>query len=178
MTIFTLLQFAAKVEAWKIDVDIALQAIVAEVALHIYHEAYNAIGTYKFGWAPLGPQAIDKHGDTPLLDTGQLRNSIGVTIDKYQAWVGTNDKVMQYHEFGTSRMPARPVFGPAALGAEKFIDACAKRHLKAAFAGHGAAMRGLHEFMEALHLLKEVYNEFKKIGRDFNEFMDENRRRK
>lgn len=49
----------------------------------------------------------------PLLRTGELRDSISREVHGLEAVIGSTSDLMIYHEFGTSRMPARPVFGPA-----------------------------------------------------------------
>lgn len=53
----------------------------------------------------------------PLLREGDLRDSIGHEVDHagLELAVGSTSDLMPYHEFGTSKMPARPVLGPAAF---------------------------------------------------------------
>jgi len=51
--------------------------------------------------------------DEPLKRTGALRASVSREVHGLDAVVGSTSDLMIYHEFGTSRMPARPVFGPA-----------------------------------------------------------------
>jgi HK97 gp10 family phage protein len=77
--------------------------------------AKGAIGTYEFGWPPLAESTLArKAADTPLLETGELRDSIRHTVESPKTgWVGTNDEKAAWHEFGTSRIPARPFLGGA-----------------------------------------------------------------
>lgn len=76
--------------------------------------AKEAIGTYEFGWPPLGEAAIAKHGDTPLLDTGALKGSITHEVESGElAYVGTDVEYAKYQEFGTSKIPPRPFLGGA-----------------------------------------------------------------
>src|ERR1700752_1742880 len=79
------------------------------------NSAKGALGTYEFGWPPLAASTLDRKGaDTPLLETGELRDSIGHTLESPKiGWVGTNDPKAAWHEFGTSRIPARPFLGGA-----------------------------------------------------------------
>lgn len=49
----------------------------------------------------------------PLLRTGGLRDSISHKVDGFKAAVGSESEIMADHEFGTSRIPPRPVLGPA-----------------------------------------------------------------
>uniref|UniRef100_UPI0021759C98 HK97-gp10 family putative phage morphogenesis protein n=1 Tax=Bacillus thuringiensis TaxID=1428 RepID=UPI0021759C98 len=50
----------------------------------------------------------------PLLRSGEMRDGIGHTVDGLEVAIGSDSEKMVYHEFGTSRMPPRPVLGPAA----------------------------------------------------------------
>jgi HK97 gp10 family phage protein len=52
--------------------------------------------------------------DAPLLRTGEMKKSIHASVEGNEAVVGSNDGILKYHEFGTDRMPPRPVLGPAA----------------------------------------------------------------
>lgn len=80
-----------------------------------------AVGPFQ-EWAPLAESTIaDKEDggfsppDNPLLRTGEMRDSIDHEVHHLEAVVGATDEKMVFHEFGTSKMPARPVFGPAAF---------------------------------------------------------------
>jgi phage gpG-like protein len=55
-----------------------------------------------------------KTGDSPLLETGELRGSIEREVHEDVAYVGTNDKKAEFQEFGTSRIPPRPFLAGAA----------------------------------------------------------------
>jgi phage gpG-like protein len=74
------------------------------------------LGTYEYGWPPLKPATVARKstGDSPLLETGELRDSIERDVQDHVAYVGTNNKKALWHEFGTSRIPPRPFFGPTA----------------------------------------------------------------
>lgn len=71
-------------------------------------------------WAPLSEKyeaakvAAGFEPDAPLLRTGEMKKSIRATAEGNEAAVGSNDELMKYHEFGTEKMPPRPVLGPAA----------------------------------------------------------------
>ena len=51
---------------------------------------------------------------SPLLETGDLRDSIERDVQQHVAYVGSNDNKALWHEFGTSRIPPRPFLGGAA----------------------------------------------------------------
>jgi len=54
--------------------------------------------------------------DQPWLQSGALRDSVGVQADGLQAAVGSDDPAAVPQEMGTSRMPARPFLAPVAAG--------------------------------------------------------------
>ncbi|UZJ58553.1 hypothetical protein OKW98_18420 [Pseudomonas sp. KU26590] len=59
--------------------------------------------------------------DAPLLATGEMRNSITHRTSGLETVIGSTDEKMVYHEFGTPKMPARPVMGPAVLRNKEYI---------------------------------------------------------
>ncbi|SDR37666.1 hypothetical protein SAMN05443245_5251 [Paraburkholderia fungorum] len=95
-------------------------------AEEIKETAQGEIGFYQHDiapfpdWAELSPEyekskvAAGFEPDAPLLRTGEMKKSIGMSVEGHEAVVGSNDKVLEYHEFGTDKMPPRPVLGPAA----------------------------------------------------------------
>lgn len=87
--------------------------------------AREEIGTYQGeiamfpAWAELSPATeADKarqgySQNSPLLRTGEMRDSIQHEVGEWEATIGSTDPTMIFHELGTDKMPARPVFGPA-----------------------------------------------------------------
>jgi phage gpG-like protein len=69
-------------------------------------------------------------GDTPLLETGELQNSIECNSDHKEAYVGSDNPKLEWHEFGTSRIPARPVLGGALIACEHEIKEMLGGHVK------------------------------------------------
>lgn len=53
--------------------------------------------------------------EAPLLRTGDMRDNISHEVRGLEAVIGSPDERAVYHEFGTSKMPPRPIFGPAAI---------------------------------------------------------------
>lgn len=84
-----------------------------------------AIGNFP-AWAPLAQATLDtksRYGlgkggspNTPLYATGAFDNDISFQTfpTKGVVAVGTHDSKMVNHEFGTAKIPPRPIFGPAA----------------------------------------------------------------
>lgn len=70
-------------------------------------------------WQPLAQATVKKKNgdDTILIETGEMVDSIEVTPqgdDQYviSATGQRNQEILKYHEYGTSRMPSRPVVRP------------------------------------------------------------------
>ncbi|MHA3052531.1 phage virion morphogenesis protein [Acinetobacter sp. ANC 4640] len=86
----------------------------------------NAIGPYP-AWSPLAESTEEQKAkkgypaNSPLLASGEMQKSIKHEVSGLEAIVGATDKKMVYHEFGTVRIPPRPVIGPAAYRNKEFI---------------------------------------------------------
>jgi HK97 gp10 family phage protein len=59
--------------------------------------------------------------NAPLEATGEMRDSITHKTSGLETVIGSADQKMVYHEFGTLKMPARPVMGPAVLRNKEYI---------------------------------------------------------
>lgn len=87
--------------------------------------AKEEIGYYQAGvgefpaWAPLADSTeaekarLGAPSNAPLLRHGGMYASFGHETEDLQGVVGSTDPTLIYHEFGTSKMPPRPVLGPA-----------------------------------------------------------------
>jgi hypothetical protein len=89
--------------------------------------AVHYLGTYQEGWAPLKPETIASKatGDSPLLETGKMRDSIAHYVNPFSALamevvVGSTDKTAIFQEQGTSRIPPRPFLSLAMKHAMPF----------------------------------------------------------
>ena len=51
----------------------------------------------------------------PLYRTGGLQDSISHEVGELEAVTGSTSELMPFFEYGTSKMPPRPVIGPAAF---------------------------------------------------------------
>ena len=96
-----------------------------EAAKIIETEAKRVIGTYDYGWPRLQPATVArKAADTPLLETGELRDSIEHYVrptGPLEAYVGSNNPKAMWHELGTVHIPARSFLMGAAMHKEKEI---------------------------------------------------------
>ena len=59
--------------------------------------------------------------DNPLLRRGDLRDSISREVRQREADIGSTSPVMVFHEYGTSKMPARSVLAGAVIRKEPEI---------------------------------------------------------
>jgi HK97 gp10 family phage protein len=121
----------------------------------IQADAEKQIGSYQDeagpypAWAPLAESTeADKasHGyptDAPLLREGDLAKSFQHERHEDEGIVGSTDPVMEYHEFGTIKMPPRPVLGPALFKNKERIQEIMGRAIVEAIVG-GEILTGLH----------------------------------
>jgi phage gpG-like protein len=83
------------------------------------------IGHYQPGWPPLAESTLkNKAADTPLLETGEMRDSIRHEVDPImlEVVVGSNDKRALWQELGTSRIPPRSFLGLAMAHSLPFAE--------------------------------------------------------
>jgi HK97 gp10 family phage protein len=165
MSMFTLASFAAHLGAINADLKLAGEGIIAEWCWNVRENARHAIGTYAYGWQPLSDSTIEHKGgrDEPLLDTGQLRDSIGIKLFPNRGVVGTNDETAEWHEYGTSKMPPRPFMLPAAFQATKEIEKSARKYVSAALRGQGMHATDLRSVLHKVRLILEIAREVKRI---------------
>jgi phage gpG-like protein len=129
MSQFSLLSMAAHLTMITTHIASAEHCALDRASSLVLEEIRHEIGTYQGaagpfpGWAPLRPETIAKkrNGDTPLLETGEMRDSYERTIDGNNAYVGSNNMKALYHELGTSTIPPRSVIGMAAVHREPQI---------------------------------------------------------
>eukprot|EP01037_Dinobryon_pediforme_P012169 gene12169-12257_t len=101
-------------------------------------EAKSYPGTYQDGWAALAESTIAQKqtGDSPLLETGEMRDSIAHNSDEHVAYVGSNNPKMTWQELGTDRIPPRPVLGLAMIKAKDKVEAAVGKIINATTAKH------------------------------------------
>ena len=171
-----LLGLAMRMAVVESELRLAHEASVAQACALLAEQCRLVLGTYTYGWPPLQPTTIARKatGDSPLLETGELRASIEWNADERQGYVGSDNPKMVWHEWGTSRVPPRPVLGPSIEAARPAVE---KMFGKIAAA---VASGDLAELKHLLHLLKHLAKDAKEaveevMGRDEH---DDNRRRR
>lgn len=126
---------------WKTKVKPAvkrnMQNDLRGIAVDVQQVATQSVGHYQQAmdpfpaWKPLAPATIARKSrgngrkswglngnpDSPLYRTGKFKKSIFYRINQRQltATIGTTKEYVVKTELGTGYMPARPVFGPAAM---------------------------------------------------------------
>ncbi len=118
----------------------AEKTALAQAAHVVETEAKEEIGHYQgaagpfAAWAPLKADTIAQkaNGDTPLFETGEMRDSIGTVVLDHEAHVGSNDDKAVWQELGTSRgIPARSFLGGAAVRKSEEVKDIVGRHMHA-----------------------------------------------
>jgi hypothetical protein len=134
-------------------------------------EARRVIGTYDYGWAPLKPETIARKttGDSPLLETGKMRDSIEYTVSGNEAQVGSNDDKAVWQELGTIHIPPRSFLAGAAAE---------KGRVAASAAGHiiGNYLAGGEAFGDIWHVIRHAAHDIKELGDEVLSTADDNER--
>ncbi|MHC8295321.1 HK97-gp10 family putative phage morphogenesis protein [Pseudomonas sp. LB3P58] len=111
----------------------SLHAGLEKCAAKVEMTAKDEIGHYQSGigpfpaWADLADSTETQKArmgypaDAPLEASGAMRESITHTTHMLETVIGSTDEKMVYHEFGTLKMPARPVMGPAVFRNKEYI---------------------------------------------------------
>jgi HK97 gp10 family phage protein len=136
----SLTEMADYFTALSFTTDEVSKRAMTKAAKLVRDEAKRVLGTYDYGWTPLAQATVDhkRRGDTPLLETGDLRNSIKYSVSEHEFTVGSNSPKALWHELGTSRVPPRSFIGGAAqaklneiheiMGKGYLEDVIAKKH--------------------------------------------------
>jgi len=121
---FTLTSMAGFLTELAVAMPMAEEAALKKAAALVEDEAKAEIGTYQgaagpfAAWPSLADETIARkeNGDTPLLESGEMRDSIGTVVSGHEAHVGSDDDKAVWQELGTSRgIPPRSFLGGAAV---------------------------------------------------------------
>lgn len=117
----SLSEFAATLAEFVAEEEHRTHRALDAAAAIVQSEAKAELGTYQDAaeslpaWAELANSTKKdrlRQGYTendPGLRSGAMRDSIGRTIERREAHVGSNDEHLVYFELGTSKQPPRPV---------------------------------------------------------------------
>lgn len=106
--------FAAFLPTLALEVHHEEHKLLEKSAVIVEEEAKRVIGTHDYGWPPLAQSTLaKKSADTPLLETGEMRDSIEHNVSGSEAHIGSNNDKALWQELGTSRIPPRSFLGGA-----------------------------------------------------------------
>ncbi|WP_412530880.1 HK97-gp10 family putative phage morphogenesis protein [Enterobacter roggenkampii] len=129
----SLMDAALTFAAAKIAVQEHAEKALAQVAEQIKKTAQDEIGFYQpavgpfAAWEDLADSTEQEKArlgyplNAPLERTGKMRDSIKAESEGLEAIVGSEEEKLAFHEFGTVKMPPRPVLGPAVIHNEAAI---------------------------------------------------------
>jgi phage gpG-like protein len=156
--VYSVLGFVAKLKTVELEMNALGPAIVARACEMVANAAKEALGTYEFGWISLKPETIahKMRGDSPLLETGELRDSIQWNAEGNVGHVGSNLDRAVFQELGTSRIPPRSFLASAAMQQEELIHKMAERAVVAVCLGKGLASAEMRELLHLLHAIRHA----------------------
>jgi phage gpG-like protein len=137
MSEFSLAGFAAHMAKIAAGIALVEQKVLEDAAKIVETEAKRVIGTYDYGWTPLKPSTVARkaRGDTPLLETGKMRESIEHSVGIREAVVGSNDDRAVFQELGTPTIPPRSFLAGAAIHKESEVHHVIGREMVSYIAG-------------------------------------------
>jgi hypothetical protein len=106
------------------------------------------------------------NGDTPLLETGEMRDSIEHSSNSSEALVGSNSDKAVWHELGTIHIPPRSFLALAAAEKGRAAAAAAGRIIGNYLAEGAEFGSVLHEIRKAAHEIKDLAEETLDLGDD------------
>jgi hypothetical protein len=175
LSLGNLAQAAAHFSAVEIDLKHIEHAIVSEACRMVAAEAKRVLGTDGYNWAPLSP-STKKTQPGMLLESGELRNSIGWSVHGAEGHVGSDLDKALWLELGTRSIPPRSFLVGAAQHQERAIQLMAGRAVAAIVGGGGGSELG--EFLHILRELKHAAHDLKELAEDVLEGGEEDNERK
>lgn len=159
MADFTLRQFAVRMATIAQQTRLNKSIALAKISKMMEKEAKSMFGREDNGgqgpfraWAPLSSDTVEskqKKGQTgrisrtdPLFASGSLRESVQSSSDSTKAVVGSNHKLIKYHEFGTKNMPPRSTIGLSLARVAPEAVEVAADHILGPLANNGRKPRG------------------------------------
>lgn len=109
-------EWAAQLKAAAAACRPELEATLLVEMVRMGQEAAEMPGKEQGHWPPLAAATLYEKArlgyeiPAPLLRTGVLKGSIRGEVSGLEGAIGSTDVKAVYHEFGTSRMPPRPIY--------------------------------------------------------------------
>lgn len=149
--------FAAHLAKRAVKTVAVLQAASEAIGVLVEKTAKAEIGHYQEAvgpfpaWAELADSTKESRlaagytENDPLLASGELQESFSHQSTALEVIVGTPEEKMIYLEFGTSKMPPRPVLGPAVFTNKEKIEAIAGTAAMSAIFNSESGVMPVHE---------------------------------
>jgi phage gpG-like protein len=159
--VMNLLEAAARFAATEAAVKEAEHAVLEAAAKMVEAKAKALIGVPHDFWAPLTDETLRRKDgvNSPLLETGQMRDSIESTVEFPSAYIGSNDDRAVWHELGTSRVPPRSFLAHSAMESGPEIEKMVARTVGGAIAASLSGSR----LLEALEIAKFIAEAFEPV---------------
>lgn len=179
MGIMNLAQAAARMAAAEADLEAARAPMLAAACQMVAEKSRGLIGHPQPSWPQLAPETIKRKDGvaSPLLETGEMRDSIEWNADSNHGYVGSNLDRALFIECGTSKMPPRSFLALAAMEEAPAVVKMMSKVVGAALGGRLATGSQVGELFELAHLLGHVAHEVKETASDLLESDDEERKR-
>jgi HK97 gp10 family phage protein len=135
---FTLGQFIVHFSGNSNKITHNIHKIVIKGTKLVEKEAKNLIGKHHPEWTDLSDVTKERRAqlgfpaDEPELMTGALRDSIRSRVKGLKGHIGSNSQIAVYQEFGTDKMPPRPILSLALRRKRKTIRTMVGKDLIAA----------------------------------------------
>ncbi len=160
MKTFSLGEMAAHFLTMEADIRLAEEAAVVSGCKLIQRKAKGMLGHEQPIWQGLKPETIARkaHGNTPLLETGEMKASIEMTAPLNEngqivGYVGSNSMIAVYQEMGTKNIPPRPFISTAGMANGHLVAEMAAKLVYAAMI-HGGS--NYHTALRVFHMLEEA----------------------
>jgi len=114
--VYNLLTFATLLDMAQRGMERHLHEGLEEAGKIVKEEAQRVLGTYEYGWPSLAASTIagKAHGDTPGLETEEMRDTLAYTVDGHTSVeIGSNLDKAVWFELGTPTQPPRSFLGEA-----------------------------------------------------------------
>jgi hypothetical protein len=169
MGVLNLMEAAARFAAVEADLEAARRPMLEAACEMVAERARSLIGVPHGWWPPLTPETLARKDgvNTPLLETGEMRDSIQWNADSNHGYVGSHNDKAVWQELGTSRgIPPRSFLGAAAEIEGPAVAKMMEKVVGAAIGGRLATGSRVSELLEIAHMLGEALRPLKEAGED------------
>jgi phage gpG-like protein len=169
MGILNLMEAAARFAAVEADLEAARRPMLEAACEMVAERARGLIGHPNDHWPPLAPETLARKDgvNTPLLETGEMRDSIQWNADRESGHVGSNNDKAVWQELGTSRgIPPRPFLSLAAQEEGPAVAKMMAGVIGAAVGGRLATGSRVSELFEIAHIVGEALRPIKEMGEE------------